>query len=660
VLLGRFIAESEERIARRAAKALKHELEEAPSRTHRYSAIPSYAGELASLLLERGEDAPRLWGEAVRHHGGAHFEMRKPVGDLVREFKSLFQATYEEWERRKGPMPAEIAALLAECMAEGSAAAVSDYVRRLRSEQAEFRESALIQTILEHLDVGILLIEKDGTLSLATRPALELFGDGLGNAIGRPIADPALGELFEELGARTLEGESIELSRLPAIEALRTAGKAEPLLMRIGQGEAERVIETGAIPVWEEELPGEERKELRGVIATARDRTADVRRTEELNEANRSRSELQTRLLHRSRSQAMGELAAGASHALNNLLNAMHLRLRLLREAPGPEKVEALERSVNDIALLVSRLQQFVSVRAAGAAQPVDLDSQVREALALVRPEGLRAGEKAIRVETRLGARLPVRAHPGELRELLVSLLLYLRDQLAQGGEMEISSRLAARDSVELRIAARPRQPQEYLSPEALLEPFLSGDRAPPLSMAATSARQVLGRWGGALEASADPSGGVDLKLSFAAAQTGAPVAPPAPKTPREGRGRVVLVVDDDPDNASMLAEVLAAEGHVTDTATTGEEAIAKWRKGPFDVALVDLLMPDMAGSEIASALVQIRPEARIALVTGWELDDEQRLRVPIAAVFRKPVNLGELLAFLSQEGPQPAGAAPP
>ncbi len=659
-LLGSFLAEHEERVVKRASKLLTHELDEGLSREHRRQAAPSYVGELASLLLERGLDAPRLWGEAVRHHGGAHFEARHDVSDLIREFRAVEAAVLEEWHRRVGPMPADIALLLGECVNEGAAAAVSDFIRRARGEQVQFREEALIQAILEHLDEGILLVEADGSFSLATAPAVQLLGARLLEAVGHPVTGPPMAQLLESLSATTPEGTPVRASDLPAVATLRTGERSLPMSLKVVIDGAPRVLEVTALPIFEDDEGdhASDRRLLRGAIMTLRDRTAQKAREEEFARANRELVELQSRLLHRSRVQAMGELATGAAHAFNNLLNAMHLRLRLLRERPGPEPIEALGRSVSDIASLVARLQQFAGQPPAGQVVGCDLDAALREALALVRPEGQRAAE-VVHLHVDLRAPPAACANPAELREVLVWLLLDARDHLSRGGELRVQTRTDD-GAPQILVSVSPKG-GERLAPEAWSEPFLQAGAPASLALAAASARDALRRWGGSLEARAVASEGSQFVLSFAplAPQAVAAASPSPAPSPGAALVRQVLVIDDDPDNATMLAEVLATEGHETDTATSGREAIAKWGAGRFDVALVDLLMPDMPGTEIAQALLAARPSARVALVTGWELDSNQERAARVHAVFRKPVDLGLLLRFLAPE-PGVEHPAPP
>jgi CheY-like chemotaxis protein len=280
----------------------------------------------------------------------------------------------------------------------------------------------------------------------------------------------------------------------------------------------------------------------------------------------------------------------------------------------------------------------------------------LREAIVLVRPEARRAGEGEVRLRTELRGAPPVKANAGELREILVSLMLYAREQLSQGGELSIESELLPEGGACCQLLYRTvgRAP---LSAQAWFEPFLGTEAPASIALVASSARESLSRWGGALDAHSTADG-AEFLLTFAPAKPKEAKPQPMPEIAQPKVSRV-LVIDDDLDNASMLAEVLTSEGHQADTATTGAEALAKWRAGRYDVALVDFLMPDTSGIELSKQLRALQPQARLALVTGWELDAEQRKAAPVHAVFRKPVDLEQLLSFLNPAPPAEEHPAP-
>jgi CheY-like chemotaxis protein len=112
-----------------------------------------------------------------------------------------------------------------------------------------------------------------------------------------------------------------------------------------------------------------------------------------------------------------------------------------------------------------------------------------------------------------------------------------------------------------------------------------------------------------------------------------------------------VLVVDDDPDIATMLVRALSRRGFVMETAASADEALERIAKSRFDAALVDLVMPGRDGKDLAAALRERVPGLPIGLLTGYTrsplLAAAERSGV---AVFIKPVVIHEIEEFLKRE----------
>jgi len=124
---------------------------------------------------------------------------------------------------------------------------------------------------------------------------------------------------------------------------------------------------------------------------------------------------------------------------------------------------------------------------------------------------------------------------------------------------------------------------------------------------------------------------------------------------------RRVLVVDDDLDNARMMAEVLSEEGYDVKVAHSGDVALKIWDERRYDAALLDAVMPDMSGWEVARELRKRSPQALLAIVTGMDVRGQNRSNLALVdAVFRKPIDVGALDDFLGQsESPSAGGGGP-
>ena len=114
-----------------------------------------------------------------------------------------------------------------------------------------------------------------------------------------------------------------------------------------------------------------------------------------------------------------------------------------------------------------------------------------------------------------------------------------------------------------------------------------------------------------------------------------------------------MLVVDDDPDNARMMAEVLGEEGYDVKVAHSAERGAEDVGRRRFDAALLDAVMPDMSGWELARELRKRSPQALLAIVTGMDVRGQNRANLALVdAVFRKPIDVGALDDFLGQSEP--------
>jgi CheY-like chemotaxis protein len=112
-----------------------------------------------------------------------------------------------------------------------------------------------------------------------------------------------------------------------------------------------------------------------------------------------------------------------------------------------------------------------------------------------------------------------------------------------------------------------------------------------------------------------------------------------------------ILVVDDDPAVAEMMARALARRGYQVETTDSADEAVAKFAAQPYDAAVLDLVMPDRDGIELARALRARAPGLPVAILTGYVhsplLAENERPRL---TVFKKPVVVQEVIDFLASE----------
>ncbi len=106
-----------------------------------------------------------------------------------------------------------------------------------------------------------------------------------------------------------------------------------------------------------------------------------------------------------------------------------------------------------------------------------------------------------------------------------------------------------------------------------------------------------------------------------------------------------ILVVDDETLVSSVFKLLLESDGHSVSTAARGQEALALFRPGNFDIIVTDLLMPGMKGDELAAAIKEFAPMTPVILITGNnETMPSQPHRLKhVDYLLGKPVSIEEL-----------------
>ncbi|HVE86921.1 MAG TPA: response regulator [Myxococcales bacterium] len=648
--LGELVSSEKDRIVRLWAKRLVADSQvDAPGASIR-EPLARMVYELARLLKERGEDVLRLWPEAVRAHGPRRFTDRYDAGDLVREMAALQQVLLLVCARRQGEIAPEVAELIAELVGEATASSVAAFTRVLRTEEVRFREAALMESVLHHVDVGIVVAEDDGTITFATPPVEQMLGVPVRTLRGS-VAQQRLAAVLRLRNARHQDGTPFRVSELPLLRAARERVPVRGVTCVLERPDGvELTVEMAAVPLFEDSHIG---GELVGAIQTFVDRTESASKTRELSRAYRDLSEVQGNLLQRTRARALGQLAGSTAHALNNFLNVLRLRLTLLRKDARPDHLDALDRLGRNVGEMISRLQDIGSPESVEEPVEVDLEAAVREAIDLTHGR-LEAGEHPVHLEVAALPRSRVRAEPVFLREVMTGLLLAAKDRMAGGGRLVLEGS-TREDGAVLRLSDEgpPVTPEELA---AMFDPLKGKPVASERSLLLGVARTEVQRWGGELlvEPRGEPAQGATftLRLPLVVAAQPAARAPAAPagEPERHRSGLKVLVVDDDPDNAWMLAQVLADEGYQVQVAHSASVARELWAQQRFDAALLDVMMPDVSGWELARELRQSAPETLLAMVTGADVRGQSRSSLAqVDAVFGKPIDVGALDEFLTQ-----------
>jgi two-component system cell cycle sensor histidine kinase/response regulator CckA len=384
---------------------------------------------------------------------------------------------------------------------------------------------------------------------------------------------------------------------------------------------------------------------VRGIVANSRDVTEQL--------------ELQERLRRAQKMEALGQLAGGVAHDFNNVLAAIAGYAQLIADAlpdgmPRDDATEVL-RAAERGAGVVRHLLAF-SRRQALDVETLDLAAVVRESARMLRPLLPATVHLALPGDD---AVVWVRASRTALEQIVVNLAVNARDAMPDGGTLTLA--------VHERIDAEGRRcgmlvvrdtgigiPSEHR--ERVFEPFFttkSVGRGTGLGL--STVYGLVRQLGGSIDLESAVRAGTTFTVSLPGATNPAIARPAAARdaSAGDGRGRRVLLVEDEPAIREFARRVLHRAGYDVTTAAHGGEALARLERGdPVDVLLTDAAMPVLGGRALADAARALRPELPIVLMSGYD----ERMGIdevgPISAFVEKPFQVAHLLAVLRQVAP--------
>jgi signal transduction histidine kinase len=361
----------------------------------------------------------------------------------------------------------------------------------------------------------------------------------------------------------------------------------------------------------------------------------------------------QTRMVEGETLRAMGQMASGMAHHVNNLLAVISGRTQLLLvKATQPEMrrpLEIIQRAAFDAAEVVRRVLGFASTQPAPAPAPIDLNEVVHEVVELTRPRWRdEAQMRRVTIEVPLDLRASARV-AGEapaLREVVMNLIFNSIDALPSGGTIGISTWDA--DSWTYCAVADTGVGMDEETRRRALEAFFTTKGPQATGLGLSVAHSVVQRHGG--ELSLRPNDGNGTVVTLRLPQAAQAAVPVEPEPTAEGTPLYILVIDDEQAVREALIDSFAIDGHTVVAAASGAEGLARLAGGGrFDVVVTDLGMPEMTGWDVARAIRTRHPGLPVGLITGWavalEINDEERRGVDF--IIAKPYTIEALRSAL-------------
>jgi len=383
-----------------------------------------------------------------------------------------------------------------------------------------------------------------------------------------------------------------------------------------------------------------------------------------LQQAYEELRESQDTILQQERLRALGQMASGIAHDINNAISPVTLYTDTLLDkemqlsAQGRDYLRIIRRAVDDVGQTVARMREFYRQRERSSdLSPLDLNPLVNQVLALTSARWRDLPQErgiVIDVRTELASGLPkVLGTESDIRDALTNLIFNAVDAMPEGGTLTLRTRAAAQ-SVELHVRDSGAGMDEETR-RRCFEPFFTtkGERGTGMGLAMVYG--MVQRHDAQIEIESAPGVGTTVRLQFKLAPSVTTTAA-KPAATRPHRPLNLLVIDDDPLVAQSLLHVLNHEGHTVTTADGGQAGIdafasANGQGQCFDVVMTDLGMPYVDGRAVAAAIKAMSPLTPVLLLTGWgqRLSTEQTVPEYVDRLLSKPPKLAELSAALAE-----------
>jgi PAS domain S-box-containing protein len=375
------------------------------------------------------------------------------------------------------------------------------------------------------------------------------------------------------------------------------------------------------------------------------------------------RKHLETRLAVADRMAALGTLAGGVAHEINNPLTFITNNLLFLEEhlgAPAAAHLphrEELRRALADaregahrVRTIVKDLRTFSRVEDARRV-PVDVHQGLDFALNMAAPE-LRPRARLVRDYGQVPAVLGDETRLGQVfLNLLVNAAQAIPEGNPEGNTITVRTRVEDSGQVEVEI----RDTGVGMKPEVLARIFEPFYTTKPVGVGTglglSICHGIVSALGGRISVRSEPGQGTAFTVALPATQAPLPMPGPAAEVPVRPERARVLLIDDEPLVASSLRRTLKDSYDIT--VLLGQEALHRLLGGEvFDVIVCDLAMPDITGMDLYGRLREHRPEmaARMIFLTGGAFTPQAQVFIGQARYWlEKPVELSALRALLQQ-----------
>jgi PAS domain S-box-containing protein len=487
----------------------------------------------------------------------------------------------------------------------------SVYARRLTKELLS--RNRHLETILESMAEGILEVYS-GKIVYANAAAVSIFGLPPEKLLAAQPQDLFEGEIQSHLAA-LIENDADKLADINPDTVIELNG---------------RLVTIKSIPV---------KNDPSTIIILIEDIT--------------ERKKLEMRLQHVQKMEAIGTIAAGVAHNFRNtltevLVNSQVIQMNHAEDDSVQEVTDRIHKSVKRGARLVDGLLQFSRRQIKNEFQKIDLVDVVNDTFDLIR----QSFDQRIDIRIDAPDSLPITGDASGLSQAVMNLCTNARDAMTNGGELSIQvSRMRDRAVITVSDTGYGMDKETV---EKCFDPFFTTKpvgQGTGLGLSTTYG--IIKSHDGVIQVDSQPHKGTTFQVSLPLVESEeTPQDETAPQI-IQGSGQCILVIDDEEQILEAMEDLLNGLNYRPIIANTGSDGLDKYREFKPEVVLLDINMPEMDGFTCADKLLDLDTDARIAFISGYEMNGldglKEKVKASIKGYLTKPVDLPTLSNFLEQ-----------
>ncbi len=511
------------------------------------------------------------------------------------------------------------------------------------------RSEAFIRNILETVDEGFLIIDRELTILSANRAYSRQTGMPLEDIVGRKCH-----ELSHKSAAPCPDPEE----ECSARRAMETGKPCTGVHIHRGADDVEKKMEIKAYPV----------RDATGAVSSIIMTTVDI--TE--------KSRLEQQLNQAQKMEAIGQLAGGIAHDFNNVLTAIVGYASLLKkQAEEGSQARFFSEQVLSSASRAADLTRHIlafSRKQVIQPRPTGINNVVRHMEKFI----TRLLGEDIEIRMALTDRdITALVDAGQLEQVLMNLATNARDAMPGGGALIIGTEVVTVDedtavryglegsgSYGLLSVSDTGSGMDETTRSRIFEPFFTTKamgRGTGLGLAIVYG--IIKQHHGHIAVYSEPNKGSTFKIYLPLTRSASEAQQAPADAAVRGGVETILLAEDDPDVRGFIKLALEEHGYTVITAVDGNEAVSKFQERPaaIGLCLFDVIMPKKNGKAAFREIRALRIDAKAIFMSGYSADiiREKDLLEENMVLLNKPVLPQDLLRRVREmldAGPAPYG----